>query len=141
MSLIKNVGIGKRVYTFQNNIDFKALKDDYSNVLPKLKKEWEEKGLFPTQKEVDSFAMFRNEYDLEIDQIVLGFVIGGIEVKLYARQASSIVLHSFTIAKIYRYHTYINKHFYQYKNRINNTGDYQYIGMDKDSWHILQVKE
>ena len=141
MSLIKNIGIGKRVYTFQNDIDFKALKEGNLSVLPKLKKEWEEKGLFPTQKEVDEFTMFHTEGDMEIDSVSLSFAYGGIDITLYVKQTSSIALHSFSIAKIYRYQTYIDKHLVQYKKRINNTGDYQYMGLNKAGWHILQVKE
>ena len=139
MSLTKNIGIGKQVYTFQYDIDFKTLQEDFLSVLPKKKKKWTKKGMFPTQKEVDEFATYHNE-EMEIDGFALNYCYGGVNIELYIKQTPQSTIRVVNVAEIYKTQTQIHHWFYKYFQRIKDTGDYVYANLNKHGQHQLRVR-
>ncbi len=139
MSLVKNIGIGKQVYTFQYDIDFKALQEDFLSVLPELKEKWTKKGLFPTQKEVDEFAAYHNE-KMEIDGFALNYGYGGVNIELYIKQTPQSTIRTVTVAEIYKTQTQIHHQFYKYFKRIKDAGEYVYMNLNRYGQHQLRVR-
>ncbi len=138
MSLIKNVGIGKRAYTLQYDVNFSALKEDFLSEFVNIRQQWDKKGLLPTKKEVENFVQFCDDPNVRFNSFSLGYWYGGIAVTAYMK--SEDLVRTFTVVEVYKDVVYINKCLIQYMKRIKNLGGYDYIKQNSSGFYVLKLK-
>ena len=131
MSLIKNIGLGKKVFDFRYNIDnFRDFGD-----LHAIWEDWKKKGIWPTDEECiraieDAYPLDAHSYlDYNYDSLC-------IRVRYYIKSFDKVVVRYITMAVIRRNRISINPLAGKYVERLKTFG-YEVAFRSEQNYYIM----